>query len=177
MPNPLYTYISNVYDLWTRLCITFLNELKPIPLHTVEWFQVLLCITNNSFKHQTFIYTMSKYLRVVHVQNYASKWILTWAWGKVDYYMYMGAFYNTQVVVTNFLFLVCHQLPMVGYPHCLMANELHCVIIVSSNSSYTIICTFELIPLGKLWNPLSQHYCLSTRNAWALSDLQRFISH
>ena len=28
-----------------------------ICLHTVKWFQVLLCITNNSIKHQSFVYT------------------------------------------------------------------------------------------------------------------------
>ena len=39
------------------LLITFLNEPKLILLHTVKWFQVLLCITNNSFKHQSFVYT------------------------------------------------------------------------------------------------------------------------
>ena len=39
------------------LLIGFLNEHKLILLHTVKWFQVLLCITNNSFKHQSFVYT------------------------------------------------------------------------------------------------------------------------
>ena len=38
------------------LLITFLNEPKLILLHTVKWFLVLLCITNNSFKHQSFVY-------------------------------------------------------------------------------------------------------------------------
>ena len=37
--------------------ITFLNEHKLILLHTVKWFQVLLCITNNSIEHQSFVYT------------------------------------------------------------------------------------------------------------------------
>ena len=35
----------------------FLNEPKLILLHTIKWFQVLLCITNNSIKHQSFVYT------------------------------------------------------------------------------------------------------------------------
>ena len=26
-------------------------------MHTVKWFQILLCITNNSVKHQSFVYT------------------------------------------------------------------------------------------------------------------------
>ena len=39
------------------LLIMFLNEPKHILLHTVKWFQVLLFITNNSIKHQSFIYT------------------------------------------------------------------------------------------------------------------------
>ena len=39
------------------LLITFLNEPKIINLRTVKKFDVLLCITNNSFKHQSFVYT------------------------------------------------------------------------------------------------------------------------
>ena len=39
------------------LLITFLNEPELIPLHTVECLQVLLCISNNLIKHQSFVYT------------------------------------------------------------------------------------------------------------------------
>ena len=39
------------------LLITFLNKPELIFLHTVKWFQVLLCITNNSIKYQSFVYT------------------------------------------------------------------------------------------------------------------------
>ena len=35
----------------------FLNKHKLILLHTVKWFQVFLCITNNSIKHQLFVCT------------------------------------------------------------------------------------------------------------------------
>ena len=35
----------------------FLNEPKLILLHIVKWFQVLVCITNNLFKDQSFVYT------------------------------------------------------------------------------------------------------------------------
>ena len=38
------------------LLITDFNEPKLIPLHKVEWFQLLLCITNNSIK-QLFVGT------------------------------------------------------------------------------------------------------------------------
>ena len=38
------------------LLITFLNKPKLILLHTVKWFQVLLCITNSSII-QSFVYT------------------------------------------------------------------------------------------------------------------------
>ena len=55
MPNPLYTYISNMICKH-MLLIMFLNESKLIIYHTIEWFQVLLCITNNSIKHQSFVY-------------------------------------------------------------------------------------------------------------------------
>ncbi len=39
------------------LLITFLNEPKLLFLHTIKWFHVLQCITNNSTKHQSFVYT------------------------------------------------------------------------------------------------------------------------
>ena len=35
----------------------YLNETELICLHTVKWFQVLLCITNNSINHYSFVYT------------------------------------------------------------------------------------------------------------------------
>ena len=38
------------------LLITFLNMPKLILLQ-IKWLQVLLCITNNSIKHQSFVYT------------------------------------------------------------------------------------------------------------------------
>ena len=43
--------------IYKHIFITFLNEPKLILLHTVKLFQVLLCITNNSIKHQSFAYT------------------------------------------------------------------------------------------------------------------------
>ena len=36
--------------------MTILNESKLILLPTAKWFQILLCITNNSIKHQSFVY-------------------------------------------------------------------------------------------------------------------------
>ena len=38
------------------LLITFLHSQSSF-LHTVKWFQVLLSITNNSSRDQTFVYT------------------------------------------------------------------------------------------------------------------------
>ena len=46
MPNTIYTYILNIYE-------TSLSSF----VYTVKWFLVLLCITNNSIKHQSFVYT------------------------------------------------------------------------------------------------------------------------
>ena len=34
-----------------------LNKPKRILLHKSKWLNVLLCITNNSIKHQSFVYT------------------------------------------------------------------------------------------------------------------------
>ena len=42
------------------LLIIFLNEPKFILLHTVKWFQVLLCITNISIKYLSSDYTQLK---------------------------------------------------------------------------------------------------------------------
>ena len=77
MPNPVYTYILNIYDLvwfdlvWFDLVlwhinqillITFLNEPKLILLHTVKWIQVSLFTINhtsficNQFKCQTVLF-------------------------------------------------------------------------------------------------------------------------
>ena len=39
------------------LLLIFLNEPNLILLHAVKWLQVLLCIINNSIKHQSFVYT------------------------------------------------------------------------------------------------------------------------
>ena len=49
------------------LLITFLNKPKLILLHTVKWFQVLLCITNNSIKHHSFVNTQL-YVKTVILQ-------------------------------------------------------------------------------------------------------------
>ena len=48
----IYIYITCKHIL----LITFVNEPKLILLHTVKWFQVLLCMSNNSIKHQSFVY-------------------------------------------------------------------------------------------------------------------------
>ena len=53
----LYIYIKYIWFL-NILSITFLNEPKLILLQTVKWFQVFLCITNNSLKHQS-LFTLS----------------------------------------------------------------------------------------------------------------------
>ena len=42
---------------FTYFYLTQFNLLLIICLHTVKWFQVLLCITNHSIKHQSFVYT------------------------------------------------------------------------------------------------------------------------
>ena len=39
------------------LLITFSNEPKFVLLHTEKWLQVILCITINSTKHHSFVYT------------------------------------------------------------------------------------------------------------------------
>ena len=39
------------------LLIAFLNEPKSNLFHTIEWFQVLLCITKDLFKPQSFLHT------------------------------------------------------------------------------------------------------------------------
>ena len=51
----------HIYLLY-RICrhillITFFNEPELIFLHIIKCFQVLLCLTNDSIKHQCFVYT------------------------------------------------------------------------------------------------------------------------
>ena len=41
------------------------------------------------------------------------------------------------------------------------ANSLDCVYKVSLHPSYAITFTFELMPLGKVWTPLSPSYGLN----------------
>ena len=57
-----YNYCYITVTLWHQSFIwLYLNGYTCIIyyfcLHTVKWFQVLLCISNNSIKHQSFIYT------------------------------------------------------------------------------------------------------------------------
>ena len=40
-------------------------QLNTIDLHTIKWLQVLLCNTNNSIKHQSFVYTQLNGQRVL----------------------------------------------------------------------------------------------------------------
>ena len=53
----LYTNIKYIY-IWfeTYFVNNILDEPKFILMHTVKWYQVLLCISNNSIKHQSFVY-------------------------------------------------------------------------------------------------------------------------
>ena len=44
MPNPVCINILDIYE-------------EEAYVNKVKWFQVLLCITNNSIKHQSFLYT------------------------------------------------------------------------------------------------------------------------
>ena len=50
------------------LLIKFLNEPKLILFNIVKWFQVLLCITNNSIQNQSFVYTQLNNQTVIFKQ-------------------------------------------------------------------------------------------------------------
>ena len=56
---------------------------------------------HNPFKQVNTSYFVAtvkvRYLSVVHVLNYAWKWIVTWASGREDY-MHIGTFHHVQVV-------------------------------------------------------------------------------
>ena len=51
--NHVFTQSSGLKYYYLTLIIQF----NTIHLHTFKWFQVLLCITNHSIKHQSFVYT------------------------------------------------------------------------------------------------------------------------
>ena len=53
--SSLYIYIK--YMICKHIVDNILNEPKLILLHTVKCFQLLLCISENSTKHQSFVYT------------------------------------------------------------------------------------------------------------------------
>ena len=61
----LFIQIYEIYMICKYiLLIAFLNELKLNLLLSVKWFQVLLYITNNSIKHQSFVCTQLNYQTV-----------------------------------------------------------------------------------------------------------------
>ena len=51
---------------------TFLNEPELICLHTVKSLQVLLCITNNSIKPKSFVYTHLNDLTIQFSMSFVS---------------------------------------------------------------------------------------------------------
>ena len=60
---PFRTIISRSTQ-WCRMqnrifsVLFYFHQILLICLHTVKWFQILLCISNNSIKHQPFVYTL-----------------------------------------------------------------------------------------------------------------------
>ena len=61
MPNPVFTYILNIWFVNTFCRYTRLNDrtvlFLKIQVNKVKWFQVLLCNTENSIKHVSFVNT------------------------------------------------------------------------------------------------------------------------
>ena len=51
-----YCYLIQIFEFRHTKSFKYCY-LTLIHLYTVKWFQVLLCITNNSIKHQSFVYT------------------------------------------------------------------------------------------------------------------------
>ena len=63
MPNPFYKYIYIFFHMvkWFRLFLSNTNNSiynRSLVGKQFNVFQVLLCITNNSIKHQSFVYTI-----------------------------------------------------------------------------------------------------------------------
>ena len=63
----LYMYIKYIICKHSLLKM-FLNKPNLILLHTVKWFQVLLCITNNSINHLSFLHTV-KWSNISNANN------------------------------------------------------------------------------------------------------------
>ena len=55
--NLTYTYTEYLWYVNEYSVGNILNKLELIYLHSVKWFQLLLCKTNNSIYHQSFICT------------------------------------------------------------------------------------------------------------------------
>ena len=47
------------------ILIMFLNKPKLILMQTTKWFQILLCFTNTSIKHESFVFTQLNDLTVL----------------------------------------------------------------------------------------------------------------
>ena len=57
-------------------------------LPTVEWFQVLLCMTNNSIKHQLFVYTQLKDQTVLFLTiQFSMRHLFAQSWNVKQFYL------------------------------------------------------------------------------------------
>ena len=56
MPNPFYTYILNIYDLWTHFVDNILKWAWAHFLYPTKWFQASIVIQHQLFYSTLFIY-------------------------------------------------------------------------------------------------------------------------
>ena len=86
IPNPVFTYISNIWFVNTFWRYTQLNDetvlFLIIHFNKVNWSQALLCITNSSIKHQSFVYIQFECLTALvwpidRTQSNATTWGLS----------------------------------------------------------------------------------------------------
>ena len=64
-------------------------------------------------------------------------------------------FFSVGGNIASVLILFDHKIFLKGTLHGIMANVMICNTLVCLDSNHAIIFTLDLIPLGKIWTPLS----------------------
>ena len=92
------------------------------------------------------------YLSVVHMLNYAWKWILTWALGRGDY-MCIGVFHNAQMVSSIPSVVIGYQ-PRSSYASVHMCWPAHwhfCLLADASVVYYFFLCIWAVASSNMTW--------------------------
>ena len=146
-----------------------------IYLCTVKWFKVLLCITNNSIKHQSFLYLLGEFYLSVEMQlGYILQPQPTGLWVWRVLHLHNPVFYKkifcSKTINTSFIIIIFFSL---SYISCLVVHMLlfkflkfsQCFLITSYN-----VCFFTFFD----W---LIHYCNEKKKGIGTPSRQLRCSH